>query len=303
MKKTDLENFIANSKHMGIRPYNKDEENILNLMAVDKGTLTTTNLKLYCQVENTMSLAEGLHTPKGSLTKYPLNKFPYMEGLGELLFSVETNGETLNSANQFISDDETRYFLKGVMFDDGNLVSTNGRAMFIDSNLKGTTTPYFEDSFSNGGRNKLPIVKLPKFKKGVKEIKVSIYEEATIFKFDLQGLSYAVTSTNIKGVFPQYSRIIPEYKASNWKVTKDIVKYSELTKEDRSNRVIIKNGTFNDLKIESPFKEFSYCNIYFQLGYKLVGEDAYIDPIKNVLTFRNNKNRVVFLQLIEGVTE
>jgi len=136
-----------------------------------------------------------------------------------------------------VSDDETRFFMNGVYFEkkDDNLVlvATDGRRLAFVSKpvCQGV------DDFS-------PAIVPPKILSSVLKhassegtISIAIVEKTIYFKFG----SYNFSSVLIDGQFPNYSRVIPETQAHEFKLNRqeliEALKRVGLLVEQKSRRV------------------------------------------------------------------
>jgi DNA polymerase-3 subunit beta len=136
-----------------------------------------------------------------------------------------------------ISDDETRFFMNGVYFDQKEenfiLVATDGRRL-----------SYIEKPLYHEAVESLHVIVPPKIlniimKRAPTEgsIKVAIEERTIFFEFG----NYKFSSMLIEGQFPNYSRVIPEKQEKYFEVNKsdlqDALKRVGILVEQKSRRI------------------------------------------------------------------
>ncbi|MFP4510041.1 MAG: DNA polymerase III subunit beta [Spirochaetaceae bacterium] len=137
------------------------------------------------------------------------DKFPEIQHASEDQFFEFSQSQLIEMISQTVfavSDDETRYFMNGVYFEnvDGDMVmvATDGRRLsYIRSD-------------SDGELPEFPGIIVPpkilsmvrKLASGEGNIRIAVSEKTVFFHFDNQKLS----SSLIEGQFPNYQRVIPE---------------------------------------------------------------------------------------------
>jgi len=168
-------------------------------------------------------------------------KFPEFSVSGKEFFSIPIRDfkEMILETIFAISDDETRYFMNGVLFEKAEgkfiMVATDGRRLaYIDK-----PAPDNVSDFSG-------IIIPPKIlntvlkragDEGMAEISVT---DKTIF---IQFGSYRLSSVLIEGQFPNYRRVIPENQVNKFSVNRvemlDALKRVALLVEQKSHRIYL----------------------------------------------------------------
>lgn len=286
--KKDVKKIVTNLKGLGMTVKGKGDS-ILNHFSVDEKGVMTTDCRNWGKVEFFHELSKGLYTYEGMKTNkstedYPEYNFTNINTKNKLAeFVIPAND--LWKLSQVVTDDDTRYFLKGVtLHNDDRLYATDGRQLL---EVKTTDCRIIkQDKFQQYVTKDNPIIKLPTFKKSQKFlVTVEVYEIVSMFTFQMDGFEYKLTTDNIEGQFPQVNRIIrqckPEYQ---FLIEKPLIELGKLDKDHRSNRIVLSNRTLEsaftenyeiktdiDLAVKYDFVKFAYENI----GDTLLIEDAF----------------------------
>jgi hypothetical protein len=239
--------FLDATSHMEL---SKNSLSICSYIAKNENKLQVTNIKSFLVMDYTGNEENGVY-------EYPLSKaFKKLDGFNSNNNTLEKfpqieidliNGEWLNinsiqaqlilDAFKFVSDDETRYFMNGIYFDEGNVVAMDGRRLFYSL-----------------GFDKFPAVILPNskmlewlLKKG-SNIKYKIDNKFSVFQFEYKGSTLFYCTTNIEGQFPNWRRVVPEKQTYTISIPdliawKDIhSKIMQLKSRDlKSERIMIKH--------------------------------------------------------------
>jgi len=159
------------------------------------------------------------------------NSIPYFE------ISISEFKKMINQTIFAVSDDQTRYFMNGILFEkkDENLimVATDGRRL-----------AYIAKPLAQG-INEFPQVIIPVkvlniiLKRASSEgnIFISVLDKTIFFKFG----NYEFSSVLIEGAFPNYQRVIPEHQEFSFEIDKnelsEALRRVALLVEKKSNRV------------------------------------------------------------------
>lgn len=167
--------------------------------------------------------------------KFP--EFPQAEGLTYFDIPVKEFKEMVVQTVFAISDDETRYFMNGVYFENENdrlvMVATDGRRLAFVGKSFGTAVPDFKG-----------IIVPPKVLNLVTKragdegpVSIAVTEKTLFIKFG----SYHLSSVIIEGQFPNYQRVIPEKQAFSFAVNRiellEALKRVSLLVEQKSRRI------------------------------------------------------------------
>jgi DNA polymerase-3 subunit beta len=257
--------------------------------------------------ESSVTITPSAKKAKFQLKSIASEKFPSVSFDEKKNFFEVPASEFKSMVSQTIfsvSDDETRYFMNGVFFDQNEekliLVATDGRRL-----------SYCEKVIFNNDV-KIPHVIVPPkvltiiLKRAPNEgvIKVAIDDKMIYFEFG----NYKFSSILIEGQFPNYARVIPEQQTRYFEVDKtelqEAVKRGGTFVEQKSRRIYfeLSSGT---LTISS--READMGNAQEQIPCQYDGEDAsialnyvYIDePLKALDTPRV---RFEFTEVVKAVT-
>jgi DNA polymerase-3 subunit beta len=237
--------FLDAASHMEL---SKNSLSICSYIAKNENKLLATNIKSFLVMpyngneengiyEYTLSKAfkklDGFNTNNNTLEKFPQTE---IDITGEWVDINSVQSQLMLDAFRFVSDDETKYFMNGIYFDEGNVVSTDGRRLF-----------------SSQGFDKFPAVILPNskmlewlLKKGA-NIKYKIDKAFYVFQFEYKGNVFYYCTTNIEGQFPNWRKVVPEKQTYTINILdiiawKDIYsKTMQLKNKDTMERIIIKH--------------------------------------------------------------
>jgi DNA polymerase III subunit beta len=237
--------FLDASSHMEL---SKNSLSICSYIAKNENKLFATNIKSFLFMdysgneengvyEYILSKAfkklDGLNTNNNTLEKFPQVEIDLISGEWVSIDSVQA--QLILDAFKFVSDDETKYFMNGIYFDEGNVVATDGRRLFYSL-----------------GFDKFPAVILPNskmlewlLKKG-SNIKYKIDKVFSVFQFEHKGNIFSYCTTNIEGQFPNWRKVVPEKQLytidiPNLVMWKDIhSKIMLLKNKDTGERIMIK---------------------------------------------------------------
>jgi DNA polymerase-3 subunit beta len=188
-----------------------------------KITIKTTVKKAKFQLKNTAS-----------------DKFPEFTASAKEFFeiSVKEFKDMIMETIFAVSDDETRYFMNGVLFekveDKFNMVATDGRRLaFIDKKASGV------NDFAG-------VIIPPKILNIIMRragdegmIALSVTDKTFFAQFG----SYKLSSVLIEGQFPNYRRVIPENQTNSFTVNRlemlDALRRVSLLVEQKSHRVYL----------------------------------------------------------------
>ncbi|MDR1893514.1 MAG: DNA polymerase III subunit beta [Spirochaetales bacterium] len=154
-----------------------------------------------------------------------------------------------------VSDDETRYFMNGVYFEniEGDLamVATDGRRLSYIKKKMNEPLPFFEGII-------IPTKVLNLIKKlisGEGNISLAVSDKSLFFKLDNQRIS----SNLIDGAFPKYQRVIPEDHKFAFLVNKtrllDALQRTSVFVENKSKKILF-NLSAGKLTLKSEESEY-----------------------------------------------
>jgi DNA polymerase-3 subunit beta len=246
--------FLDVASHMNL---SKNSLSICSYIAKNENKLQVTNIKSFLVMPYTsneengvyeyllskaLKKLDGFNTNKNTLEKFPQID---VDVAGEWVDINNSQAQLVLDAFKFVSDDETRYFINGIYFDEGNIVATDGRRLFYSL-----------------GFDKFPAVILPNskmlewlLKKG-SNIKYKIDKVVSVFQFEYKGSILFYCTTNIEGQFPNWRKVVPEkqiYTISipDIKAWKDIhSKITQLKNKDTNERIFIKHNKDNIVIVE-----------------------------------------------------
>ncbi len=169
--------------------------------------------------------------------KYP--EFPIASGSSQFEMPIKDFKDMIQQTVFAVSDDETRYFMNGVLFEKQEnkiiMVATDGRRLALIHK----EAPEVIQDFNK-------IIIPPKvlniiMKRAGDEglVSISISDKTIFIKFG----SYNLSSVLIDGDFPNYQRVIPEQQNYSFKVNRlemlDALKRVALFVEQKSRRIYI----------------------------------------------------------------
>ena len=196
---------------------------------------------LFENIDGRINIKTSAKKAKFQLKSIASEKFPEFTVSGKEFFQIPIRDfkEMIQETIFAISDDETRYFMNGVLFEkaDGKfiMVATDGRRLaYIDkpapdniADFSGIIIP----------PKILNIVLKRAGDEGMAEISVT---DKTIF---IQFGSYKLSSVLIEGQFPNYRRVIPENQIHRFTVNRtemlDALKRVALLVEQKSHRIYL----------------------------------------------------------------
>ena len=179
---------------------------------------------------------------KFQLKSITSDKFPEFSDPSDLYFfdvPVKEFKEMINQTVFSVSDDETRYFMNGVLMEKKdaklNFIATDGRRLAFISKSFGISLPDFKS-----------VIIPPKilniiYRRASDEgpISIAVGDKKIYFRFS----NYEFSSVLIEGQFPNYSRVIPESQAFSFEVdTKELLeglKRVGLLVEQKSRRIFL----------------------------------------------------------------
>lgn len=174
--------------------------------------LAITNVKESLTMVYEESDADGVYGIQGSLafgklfgrtdTNFPEIRMGEAEPSEKLKIGRDRAVAMLD-AFKYVSDDETRYFMNGIHFEDGNVISTDGRRLYLSPGFEG-----------------FPNIILPSTKTLSFVLKKCDYIEMSacsvndkisyiVFSFLYKGTEFQYRVNNIEGQFPNYKKVVP----------------------------------------------------------------------------------------------
>ena len=197
------------------------------------------------------------------------DKFPeFKETSGDKYFSFPQKdlNEMIAQTIFAVSDDETRYFMNGVFFENQGgslaLVGTDGRRLSFMSRQLETKI----DSFDGVIVPTKVLQLIRKLSSGEGNLSLAISDKSIFVQFDSQ----KIWSTLIEGQFPNYRRVIPE-RQTNQVVAKreellEALKRVSLLVEQKSRRVYL-NLDGNGLTMKSEESEIGVAQEEISCNY------------------------------------
>ncbi len=169
--------------------------------------------------------------------KYP--EFPVASGSIQFEIPIKDFKDMIQQTVFAVSDDETRYFMNGVLFEKQEnkliMVATDGRRLaYIEKNVL--------ESIPDFNKIIIPpkILNIIMKRAGDEGPSIISISDKTIF---IRFGSYYLSSVLIDGDFPNYQRVIPEQQNNSFKVNRiemlDALKRVALLVEQKSRRVYI----------------------------------------------------------------
>jgi len=169
---------------------------------VNKGKLLSVSI-----IDNDIYFGEIRLIPSSlEYAQFPDFEFPIEAIKGQGIFGTI---DTLKRAHEFISSDETRYYMNGVYFEAKNnkllVVATDGRILY-KSGKTGNTFNGPETSFILRDFHKFLNLNLTSFR---------VNEKGVLFNDDI----FQLYVRKIEGLFPNYQRVFPEFgNTREWKL-------------------------------------------------------------------------------------
>jgi DNA polymerase-3 subunit beta len=169
--------------------------------------------------------------------KYP--EFPIAAGETQFEMPIKDFKDMIQQTVFAVSDDETRYFMNGVLFEKNEnklvMVATDGRRLAYIKKDAPDNLPDFQKII-------IPTKILNIILKRAGDegpVSISVSDKTIFIKFG----SYNLSSVLIEGDFPNYQRVIPEQQDRSFKVKRgemlDALKRVALLVEQKSRRVYI----------------------------------------------------------------
>lgn len=219
-----------------------------------------------------------------------------MEGEAQYL-DVEHFYSRYVEATKYASDDETRYFLCGVLVTrDFNIVSTDGRKMICFSEKEKNC---FEEDF---------IVPTQKLLMKIKPLSGNVYDNGIELK--TKNLTYFTTF--VKGQYPNYNRVIPECGTLGNKIVFDRQAIEKLKVAgkfivEKNNGIYIDENNFTvldsngDVEYQDKHELDGLClrgkKIFINVDYLLMGIASTLPEFNGKYTFNfNETDRAMTLQ-------
>jgi hypothetical protein len=255
-KDTDtLKVFLGVCSHMEL---SKNSLSICSYIAKNDNKLIASNIKNFLIMDYTgneengvyeylLSKAfdklDGFNTNETNLEKYPQAEIDLVNG--EWVNINASQAQLITDAYKFVTDDVTRYFMAGIYFEKGFVVSTDGRRLF------------YSQGFDNFPSVILPNSKCLEWllKKGT-NIKYKIDKTFSIFQFEYKGSMMFYCASNIEGQFPNWQKVVPEKQRFTIGVPdltawKDIYSKIVLLKsKSNSERIYIKHEKDDEVSVE-----------------------------------------------------
>jgi len=304
-----LNTFLDAASHMAL---SKNSLSICSYIAKNENRLQVTNIKSFLFMDYNGNEENGVYEYPSSKAfkkldgfnsnQNTLEKFPQVEVdlTGEYVNIGDVQAELIVQAFKFISDDETRYFMNGIYFDEGNVVATDGRRLFYSS-----------------GFDKFPAVILPNtkclewlLKKG-SNIKYKIDRMFSVFQFEYKGTTLFYCTANIEGQFPNWRKVVPEKQNYTIGIPdviawKDIYsKIMQLKNKNTLERIMIKYYKDDMVLVEWESKNMGtmqwngfydetreYKNTTLAINYKYLND---------VLTLKSLKE-IQFTEFVRAIT-
>ena len=191
------------------------------------------------QIEGRINIRTLVKKARFQLKSIASDKFPEFSASGEDFFEIPIRDfkDMIQETIFAISDDETRYFMNGVLFEKTEnkfvMVATDGRRLaYVE---KSTTTEFKDFSGIIIPPKILNIVLKRAGDEGM--AKISLNDKIIFIQFG----SYKLSSTLIDGTFPNYRRVIPENQINSFVVNRlemlDALRRVSLLVEQKSHRV------------------------------------------------------------------
>jgi DNA polymerase III sliding clamp (beta) subunit (PCNA family) len=132
---------------------------------------------------------------------------------GEDVKTIHISSENKNvfvNANTFASDDEIRYFMNGIHIEINNnllnIVATNGRILYVNKNIKSYDVGFEPVTVKTTGVSNILL-------KEISTIKISKDNKYVLFHLNDNSDLLLI---KLDGQFPNYNRVIPEYRTPEY---------------------------------------------------------------------------------------
>jgi DNA polymerase III subunit beta len=272
---TDLEVSLTDSIPVKVLQSGKVAVSAKNLFEITK-ELADGTIQLVKKDNNWLEIKQGNYLSKIvgiSAEEYPI--FPTYSGSGFIQVDSEILKDMIDKTIYSVSNDETRYHLNGVYFEQKEggytMVATDGhRLSLVRRNLKG------EKSLASQG------VIIPR--KGLHEIKKLLESLGGEFEIAIDGAQLVVRHESttlmirlIEGKYPNYSQFIPQKFSQKVKINKDAflssLKRVALLANHKSKAVTL-SLTNNRMEIASNNPELGDAKEEIEINYS--GKDMKI---------------------------
>lgn len=230
--------------------------------------------------------------------KFP--EFPAPDGAVFFDIPIFEFKEMITQTVFAVSDDETRYFMNGVFFENNGdkliMVATDGRRLAYIGKNYSSAVPAFKGVIVPP--KVLNLITKRSGDEGV--ISIAVTDKCIFFKFG----TYNLSSVLIEGQFPNYQRVIPEVQTNSFSVNRgelmDALKRVSLLVEQKSRRVYlaVESGSLSISSEESDIgtaKEDIPCRydgeqVTIALNYRYIEEPIRVlndDSVKVEFTEAN----------------
>ena len=196
------------------------------------------------QTDSKINIKTSVKRARFQLKSIASDKFPEFSAAGKDFFEIPIRDfkDMIEETIFAVSDDETRYFMNGVLFEKTGdkfvMVATDGRRLAFMNKAAGAGIADFAG-----------IIVPPKIlnivlrRSGDEGIAGICITDKTIF---IQFGSYKLSSVLIEGQFPNYRKVIPEKQTNSFTVKRtemlDALKRVSLLVEQKSHRVYLGIG-------------------------------------------------------------
>ncbi len=299
MESNPLHTFLNAASHMEL---SKNSLSICSYIAKNDNKLIASNIKNFLIMDYTgneengvyeylLSKAfdklDGFNTNETNLEKYPQAEIDLVNG--EWVNINTTQAQLIIDAYKFVSDDVTRYFMAGIYFEKGFVVSTDRRRLF------------YSQGFDNFPSVILPNLKCLEWllKKGT-NIKYKIDKTFSIFQFEYKGSTMFYCASNIEGQFPNWQKVVPEKQRftigvpdlTAWKNI--YLKIVLLKSKNNSERINIKHEKddevsvkwdgkiIGNMKWEGFYNELCEGDKELAINYKYFNDALTLYPLKEI---------------------
>lgn len=180
---------------------------VLNTILIRDGLARATNMDQYITYKT--DIAPGLYTGKAfDQVRVPVKDIPESDfpecfiKIGDKLSTMVLPRETLEFVSDAASQEETRYYLKGIFFDYSGLVATNGHILLHEKAETGLTSKQGVIMPNLAIKFLVSIMKEEK----EKACELDIHKNGFVARCG----RYTLTTKHIDGTFPDYRRVIPQ---------------------------------------------------------------------------------------------
>ncbi|MDR3337756.1 MAG: DNA polymerase III subunit beta [Treponema sp.] len=246
----------------------------------------------------------NFHLKSIASDKFP--EFPVASGQNFFELPIKDFKEMIMQTVFAVSDDETRYFMNGVLCEKQNdtlvMVGTDGRRLAYISQDIGAVVPDFSSVIIPP--KILNIVLKRAGDEGL--VAVSITDKSIFVKFG----SYELYSVLIEGQFPNYRRVIPESQAYSFTVNReemlDALKRVALLVEQKSRRIYLgvsnegvvitsEESDIGEAKMEINCK-YEGEPVSIALNYRYIEEPFKVISDEEVQLLFNEPNKAITLK-------